>query len=173
LDINSTRTGVAFSTEENSLSPHFASWRMSGGSDLPRACAEIMRSLRDQIGFVKPKIVSIEAPLGVIDRHHSARAVEVLMPLAGAAMGCGHSCGCRVIMGKVGEVRRYFIDSGNLSSDEAERRIAAKCRALNWGIDNHDEGDAAALWAWTMQKLNYRWAPNGTVMFGKRLGTIQ
>jgi hypothetical protein len=49
-----------------------------------------MRSLRDQIGFVKPKIVSIEAPLGVIDRHHSARSVEVLMSLAGAAMGCRH-----------------------------------------------------------------------------------
>lgn len=171
LDINSTRTGVAFG-DADALAPQFASWKMPGGADLPRACGELQASLRALIGIVHPRIVAIEAPLQKIDREHGARPAFVLMSLYGAAAGEAHQHQKWVIDGHVGQVRSYFIGSAHFKTDEAAKRIKTHCERLGWGIANHDEGDAAALWAWTMAKVNKRWAPNGHVYFGKCTGVI-
>lgn len=171
LDINSTRTGVAFG-DRDSLSPHFVSWRLPGTDDLSRACGALYDLLIVNCKVLKPRIIAIEAPIGVVDRFHSARSAEVLTALYGAALAGASNAGSTAIKGNIGEIRRHFIGHANLRADEAARRIADQCRILKWAASNHDEADAAALWSWAMATRTKGWLPNGEIIYGKVRGVL-
>jgi hypothetical protein len=145
---------------------------MPGADDLSRACSVLFDWVLNwhSIGIVRPKYVAIEAPLKVIDRFHSTRSAEVLMSLYGAGLTATYKINAIPLKGEVSAVRDYFIGTHHLNSAETEKRIAARCRQFGWEIENHDQGDAAALWAWAMARVNKRWLPNGQVIYGNCVG---
>jgi Holliday junction resolvasome RuvABC endonuclease subunit len=135
------------------------SWTMPGAEDLPRACAAISQSLAELCKMVHPSIVAIEAPLTIINSTYGARPAFVLMSLYGAAAGAAHSAGARVVDGHIGTWRKAFLGKGNLPGKEAKRLAMERCEKLGWKVENHDEADAAGLWAWAMANNFRQWKP--------------
>lgn len=46
----------------------------------------------------------------------------------------------------VGAVRGHFIHNPQLKRDAAKAEVMRVCKALRWPVDDHNAGDAAALW---------------------------
>lgn len=170
LDINSRRVGVAIG-DADSQAPRCFSWSMPGAEDLPRACASISSLLSELCKMEHPAIVVIEAPLTIINSQYGARPAFVLMSLYGAAAGAAHNGGARVVDGNISTWRKSFLGRGNLPGKEAKRLATERCAQLGWKVENHDEADAAGLWAWAMATNFRNWKPqDGTPLFAQRQG---
>jgi hypothetical protein len=54
----------------------------------------------------------------------------------------------------VQSVRAHFISNGKLKRDAAKAEVVRVCRALDWNVDNDNEGDACALWSYAVSLID-------------------
>lgn len=166
LDINGSRVGVTIGDVDTH--PRHMSWNLYGGEDEPtltRSCGVLAASVSELCKVLRPKIVAIEGLLTMEGRN--PRTALIQFQLTGAARAAAHNAGARVVFGHVSTVRKHFIGTGNLRTDEAKAAVLERCRILGWTPANHDEGDSAALFSWAMAMNFPKWSPKSTPLFGK------
>jgi hypothetical protein len=96
----------------------------------------------------KPDAVYYEAPIPerALGPQTNAHSTALKFVLLGAILGPLRAKGIKAVPANIQRVRKHFIGRGNLKSSQAKPLVMARCRALGWAPENHDQSDAAAVW---------------------------
>lgn len=169
LDLNSKRCGVACGGERDGA-PRCYSWPLFGMAsedDMARSWAVLYTSISDLCKVIHPRFVYYEAPFNPQDGkgHTNAQAIRSGLSLAAIAMAAGRNSGAVTKPGHTQSWRKTFVGQGR-PADPKEATLA-RCRLLGWKVNNHDEADAAGLWAHAMSLHFPKWAPKSTPLFGR------
>ena len=62
--------------------------------------------------------------------------------------------------------RKHFLGTGR--PEDPKQAVMERCRLLGWPAKNHNEGDAAGIWAYTQALIDPRFAYATTALFGRR-----
>jgi hypothetical protein len=99
-----------------------------------------------------PRCFVFEAP--ELFRLRSGKAtratIEVLFGLPFAVSGAAKLCGVQDIQeASPNDVRAWFLGTKKrLKREEAKRAVVAECHRRGWRVENDDEADACAIWAY-------------------------
>jgi hypothetical protein len=135
-----------------------------------RATLWMATRLRDN---EKPDAVYCEAPIPerALGAQTNAHSTALKFVLLGALLGSLRAKGIKTVPANIQRVRKHFIGRGNLRASQAKPLVIARCRALGWVPENHDQSDAAAVWDFgcgqedgglLFAHLSTAWASNGT-----------
>ena len=54
---------------------------------------------------------------------------------------------------KIGEIRAFFLGTNKIKSAQAKSLTIQRCKSLGWQVNNDNEADACALWAYQIACL--------------------
>lgn len=121
--------------------------------------------LCDLIAVHQPTAFAFESPL--VPRGNNvltnANTIRFLLGLAAVAELVGTRAGLEVFEANVQQVKRHFAGNGRADKTAMMQR----CRLLGWNAKNHNEADAAGLWALAKSTLDPKFAPQTTPLFGR------
>lgn len=175
LDI-ALRTGWAHDDETRPGVPRVGTFRVpapSGsreeGRELGASFCAFRQWLHGLLVVLKPSRVVFEAPLARI--HYGAHGpavgqstVRLLFGLAAIAEMTAHERGgIDVTEANLATVKRYFTGHGR--ADKAA--MMQRCRLLGWKVEDDNQADAAALWAYTKALEDKHFSIATTPLFGR------
>lgn len=156
LDIASN-TGAAWDAP-GGRRPLCASWRApyADPKDFGSRFLSFMRWLDEVVLVVKPRILAFEAPLVPhgANMKTSADTVRYLIGLASIAEMVASDHEIEVVEENLGTIKKYFTGSGHAKKHD----MMARAKALNWAAANHNEADAAGLWAYVKAMDDPAWS---------------
>lgn len=174
LDI-STRTGFAHDG-------HDPGRPISGVIRLPKAAgddldgwelgplfADYRRQLAALVLVLQPDIVAFEAPLQIVHGREAAartsqNTIRLLFGLAGITEGLLAEKKLRSYESNIASVKKHFAGSGRADKSA----MVARCRQLNWEVQDHNAADACGLWSLVKSLHEPGWSPSSTPLFGRR-----
>ncbi len=141
------------------------------GAGTPEIFGNYTKWLSQKLIDRTPDVLVYEAPLATIHvrGHTTVKVTRILFGLAAITEGIAYRMGVRSIReASVNEVRKHFIGVGNLPGNEAKRAVGVRCRQLGYEIDDHNAGDAAALWDYTASVRHAGHAVKATPLFQEK-----
>lgn len=141
------------------------------GAGTPEIFGNYTKWLSQKLINRTPDVLVYEAPLAtnILRGKTNVRTSRILFGLAAITEGIAYRMGVRSIReATVNEVRRHFIGNGNLPGDQAKRAVGVRCRQLGYEIDDHNAGDAAALWDYTCSMRHASHAVKATPLFQEK-----
>ncbi|WP_298800021.1 hypothetical protein [uncultured Devosia sp.] len=147
--------------------PRGGVWKLAGCDEhlFDHTLGSVGRSLVQQVQFLRPRAVYLEAPMSKVDRNHSEASAAALAQMTGGIrmqLGMLH---IRVVMCSVFNVRKAFGVNPYLPRKEAKEAVQSLCDNLGWSYANDDESDAKAVWAYGMAREYPGWKPNQPQLF--------
>ncbi len=150
LDI-ATTTGFAVDRPagSNTPGPMTGTFTCRGGGFRQGAAGHSFGNwLHKVIAHFNVEALVFEAPLlggsAIVMNKQTAR---LLIGLAFVAETCAYGRKIPVFEANVQTVRRHFVGHGRPKNPK--QAVMERCRILGWEFRNHDEADAAAVWAYT------------------------
>lgn len=166
VDASTVATGFAFGGPGDGA-PRGGVWKLPGPDEL--VFDRTLGSAHDMLFMycrnLKAEHVAIEAPLLLVDAHHSAHTAMSLIQLTGALRAAAHRAGCKVHLISVQSARSYFIGTARLKRKEAKQAVMDRCKLLGWPFLDDNQADANAVWALAMARVFPKWAPQTGPLF--------
>jgi hypothetical protein len=141
-----------------------------------QAFGRAVKFVFDQIRVERPDVAFIEAPYAGLSSSSDARGgttnyatTKRLLGLVGAVGGLLQANNIAVRNASIQSVRKFFIGDPRCPGPEAKRRTRERCADLGWRVNNFDEADAAALWAYGVFRAAPRLAPITDPIFLKAM----
>lgn len=161
IDANTSSTGFAFGGVNDGAPKGGVLTFPGAGDHLPETLAQACRSVAGVIQMCGATLCAVEAPLDRIDWKHSRASLMALVQLTGAIRAGIRMANCKEQLLSVDEVRRNFIGSGRMSSNDAEIATKNRCDMLGWDYaGSHDRADANAVWYLAMVLRYPQWRPS-------------
>ncbi len=166
LDVSIVRTGVAFGRQDRPFTASFPLPSVEGneveGWDYGGTGAKLLRFLDDHIKIDRPDLIIYETPLPARAQSNqiNARALIGLGFLIETFANL-HRIDCEEMNNKT--LKKFWAGHGYAEKEE----MVAICQSLGWPVKNHDEADAAALWAYGRAQHDQEWAARMTPLFGR------
>ena len=134
---------------------------------LGQKCKSFAAWLDELITVVQPGLVAVEAPLmrtRGVQLRSSIDVDRLLITMAGIAQFVAACNGIATTEKNVQTVKKHL--TGFAHADK--QAMVDRCRMIGWAVRNDHEADAAALWSLVKSERELGWAPQGTVLFGRR-----
>lgn len=132
--------------------PRFGSLRLApDGSGQAAIFGGAINWLGTRLQAFKPRTLVFEAP--ELFRLRSGKAtratIEVLFGLPAVVQGVANRMGVHDIQEATrNDVTAFFIGQRRIKREPAKKLVIAECRRRGWDVQNDDEADACALWAY-------------------------
>lgn len=159
LDL-STHTGAAYDAH-GGRRPLCSTWHapLAAPKDFGTRWIAFMRWLDETVIIVEPDILAFEAPLvphgdRASDMKSGVDITRFLMGMATIAETVAAMHAIETVEENVATVKKYFTGSGRAKKPD----MMARARSLNWACANHNEADAAALWAYVKAMADPKWS---------------
>ena len=146
LDLGSV-TGLCYG--EAGAVPVLHSWTLDARGNRYQRGRVLAQLLREHLNEYVPDALYVEAPqplAGMIQRGTSGDALQALYGYDMVAFIVGDQCNIPVKSVDTQEARRHFIGR-RPPKGKGKAMVADRCRVLRWAANNHNESDAAAVWA--------------------------
>lgn len=134
-----TNTGVAIGSAGET--PHAFSVNL-GKVAWERRFSRILRLTRKVITDHRPDVLAVEAFVG------GPKANTDLAGLVACVKGEADRLGVRVVSYYPATVRKHFLGAGKVPNVKAA--VMARCHLLGWKVTDDNQGDACALWDYSM-----------------------
>lgn len=121
--------------------------------------------IEDLINVARPDLIAFEAPLVL----HGSRTMtnpntaRVLLGLAAIAEQVADAYGIRCCEVHVSTIKKFWTGTGRAEKSA----MVARCRQLGWQVQNDNEADAMALFAFAKASVDPKWQALTTPMFGR------
>lgn len=168
LDVSIRSTGVAFGRQDRPFTSSFPLPSVEGseeeGWDYGDAGAKMLRFLDDHLKISRPDYIIYETPLPARAQSNQVNARALIgLGFLIEAFARVHRIECAELHNAT--LKKFWAGHGYASKED----MMSVCQALAWPVKNHDEADAAALWAYGRSTADPDWAARTVPLFGRRI----
>lgn len=121
------------------------------GARFLQALVEVQRLVNEH----RPKLIMLEASIPAGPKGSEARS-QLAMGYRAQVHLVGFKAGIKVDEARIGSIRKHFIGKGNLGGVVAKQKTIEQCIDYGWHVEDDNQADALAVWAYTGAKLNLR-----------------
>lgn len=137
--------------------PRFGSDRFAPtGAPVEDVFAGVIRQLAPRLAAFRPDVLVYEAPslFQLRDGKSNPATAECLLGIPAIVQGLAKHLGIhRVYKAQTSSVRKHFLGNGRMPRAEAKKAVVAECRRRGWDVRNDDEGDACAIWDYSIASI--------------------
>lgn len=121
------------------------------GARFFQALIEVQRLVNEH----RPKLIMIEAAIPAGPKGSAARA-QLAMGYRAQVHLVAFRAGIRIDEAHIATVRSHFVGKLSKGRKNAKAKTIEQCIDLGWNVDDDNQADALALWAYTGAKLGHR-----------------
>lgn len=166
LDISIARTGFAFGRLDRPMTSSFALPSVEGtheeGWAYGATGAKLLRIMDDHLKLDRPELIIYETPLPAKAQSNQVNARALIgLGFLVETFADLHGIDCEEMNNKT--LKKFWAGHGYAEKSE----MMAVCQALGWPVKNHDEADAAALFAYGRAQSDPEFAARITPLLGR------
>jgi len=164
-----TVSGIAVDALDGSGRPTFLTFRIPDHAMIGAKLEAFEDFLCDTVEKYRPACMAHEAPhvpdgKGTRNTRTTRDTVLLLIKMSGVWDLVASRYGCRPRDEvHVQSARKHFVGHGRAEKDA----VFARCLALGWKPNNHNESDAGAVWSLTKALIDPKWSPMATPLFAR------